>query len=79
MPSKPTSKNKKPNTTKVEQMVNRLSRNSGASIPELVKASGWQAHAIRGFMSGSLKKRGLVAVSTKQEGKDRRYMLMEPA
>ena len=30
-------------------------------------------------MSGALKKRGLVVVSTKQEGIDRRYMLMESA
>lgn len=79
MPSKPTSKNKKSNTTKVEQIVNHLNRNNGASIPELVKMSGWQAHGIRGFLSGTLKKRGLVIVSTKHEGRDRRYMLMESA
>ena len=63
MPSKPTSKNKKSKTTKVEQIVNHLNRNSGASIPELVKMSRWQAHSIRGFISGALKKRGLVVVS----------------
>lgn len=45
----------------------------------LVKTSGWQAHSIRRCMSGALKKRGLVVVSTKQEGIDRRYMLMESA
>ena len=79
MPSKPTSKNKKPNTTKVEQIVNHLSRNNGASITELVKISGWQTHSIRGFLSGTLKKRGLVIVSTKHEGRDRRYMLAQSA
>ena len=76
MPSKPTSKNKKLNITKLEQIVTQLGRNNGASIPELVKISGWQAHSIRGFMAGTLKKRGLIVVSSKQEGKDRRYMLV---
>jgi Protein of unknown function (DUF3489) len=79
MPSKSTSKNKKPNITKLELIANHLSRSNGASIPELVKTSGWQAHSIRGFMSGTLKKRGLAVVNTKQESKDRRYMLKESA
>ena len=79
MPSKSTSKNKKPNATKLDQIVTRLNRNNGVSIPELVKTTGWQAHSIRGFMSGALKKRGLVVLSTKQEGRDRRYRLTESA
>jgi predicted ArsR family transcriptional regulator len=79
MPSKPILKNKRPKITKVEQIINHLSRNNGASILELAKTTGWQAHSIRGFMSGALKKRGLVVVSAKQEGKDRRYMLKDAA
>lgn len=79
MPSKSTSKSKKLNVTKLEQIVTQLNRNNGVSIPELVKTTGWLAHSIRGFMSGVLKKRGLVVVCTKQEGKDRRYMLKESA
>ena len=76
MPKNPSSKNKKPNITKLQLMVNHLGRNNGASVPELVKTSGWQAHSIRGFMAGTLKKRDLIVISTKQEGKDRRYMLV---
>ena len=75
MPNKSTSKIKKLNITKLDLILNHLSRSNGASIPELMKTSGWQAHSIRGFMAGTLKKRGLIVVSTKQEGKDRRYML----
>jgi site-specific DNA recombinase len=55
MPSKPNSKNKKQNITKLEQIVIQLNRNSGVSIPELVKTTGWQAHSIRSFMSAALK------------------------
>ena len=79
MPSNPTSKNKKPNVTKLDQIVTQLNRNNGVSISELIKTTGWQAHSIRGFMAGALKKKGLAVVSTKQEGKDRRYMLKESA
>ena len=34
-----------------------LSRPGGATITELMKITGWQAHSIRGFMSGALKGR----------------------
>ena len=76
MPNKSSSKNKKPNISKLELIVNHLGRNNGASLPELVKTTGWQTHSIRGCMAGTLKKRGLIVVSSKQEGKDRRYMLV---
>ena len=40
----------------------------GASIAEMVKATGWQAHSVRGAMFGVLKKRlGLTITSTKEE------------
>lgn len=75
MPSKPTSRSKKAPATKLELIVGQLSRTGGASLPELIKTTGWQAHSIRGCIAGVLKKRGLVVVSCKPEGKDRRYML----
>jgi hypothetical protein len=34
-----------------------LSSSQGASIPELIIATGWQAHSIRGVISGILRKR----------------------
>ena len=60
------------------QIVSLLQRQNGASIPELMKATGWQAHSVRGFISGTLKrKQGLVVVnSTVEEGKDRRYVIV---
>ena len=39
-----------------------------------MKATGWQAHSVRGFMSGALgKKMGLAVTSTKAEDGERRY------
>ena len=59
------------------QIVSLLQRQNGASIPELMKATGWQAHSVRGFISGTLKrKQGLVVNSTVEEGKDRRYVIV---
>jgi hypothetical protein len=46
----------------------------GASLKELMKATGWQAHSVRGFLSGSLgKKMGLTVTSTKTADRERHY------
>ena len=55
--------------SKQSQMIVLLKRSEGATIEELISAIGWQAHSIRGAMSGLLKKRlGLVIVSEVKEG-----------
>jgi hypothetical protein len=54
-----------------------LRRGQGASIEEMMEATGWQAHSVRGFMSGALKKRlQLEVVSEKdpQSGERRYYV-----
>ena len=53
-----------------------LKREGGVSLPELMAATGWQAHSVRGFLSGAVgKKMGLAVVSTKQEDGTRVYSL----
>ena len=65
-------------TPKSAQIVDLLRRPHGASIPELMKVTKWQAHSVRGFISGTLKqKRGLAVTSSVEEGKDRRYVIAE--
>jgi hypothetical protein len=60
--------------SKAAKVLNLLKRSSGATLKELTKATGWQAHSLRGFMSGALGKRmGLTVTSTKAENKERRY------
>ncbi|WP_370624207.1 DUF3489 domain-containing protein [Polynucleobacter sp. JS-Safj-400b-B2] len=55
-------------TTKHELIVTLL-ENQGASIADLVKATGWQAHSVRGFISGTIKKKlQLALTSQKQNG-----------
>jgi hypothetical protein len=41
-----------------------------------MKATGWQAHSVRGFLSGTLgKKMGLAVESTKREDGERQYKI----
>ena len=68
---------KKP-TTKLDLLIARLRRPDGATIDELMKATAWQAHSVRGAIAGTLKKKGYSIASTKADGV-RRYKLTEAA
>ena len=48
----------------------------GDSRSEIMKATSWQAHSVRGFISGTVsKKMSLAVVSTKADGGERRYSI----
>lgn len=74
---KTASKLQKPvTTTKASKIIGLLRRNNGATIAELTKATRWQAHSVRGFMSGTLmKKQGIQINSSQEDGKPRRYFI----
>jgi hypothetical protein len=62
--------------TKQETLIEMLRAEGGATIDEIVEATGWQAHTVRGAMSGALKKKlGLTIASEKVEGRGRVYRL----
>ena len=65
-------------SSRLDQLQQLLLRDAGASIAEMVEATGWQQHSVRGAMAGALKKRGLVITSEKVEGV-RRYRASQPA
>ena len=53
-----------------------LRRKDGATMAEIAKATDWQAHSIRGFISGNLtKKMGLTVESSKNEAGERTYRI----
>ena len=55
-----------------------LCRAEGASIEELQEATGWQAHTVRGFLSGAVKRKlGLELSSQKTEHQPRRYRILQ--
>jgi len=62
--------------TKKEKVIRLLKRSKGATITDLQRATGWQAQSVRGFLSGTLKKRlGLTLSSKRSAHGIRRYRL----
>ncbi|AGI66098.1 putative DUF3489 family protein [Octadecabacter antarcticus 307] len=62
--------------TKQAMLIGLLQAPSGATMEEIVVATGWMAHTARGAMSGALgKKLGLVVTSAKEEGRGRVYRI----
>lgn len=62
--------------TKQATLIELLKRPEGVSLAEMVQATGWQQHTVRGAMAGALKKKlGLNIVSDKTDGQDRKYRI----
>jgi hypothetical protein len=52
-----------------------IGRPKGASLAEIQKATDWQAHSVRGYLSTAAKKHGLQIESTKTEAGDHVYQI----
>jgi hypothetical protein len=64
--------------SKKSKILALLKRPGGASLQQLQKATGWQAHSVRGFLSGALKKTmGLQVDSVQQSDGSRFYVVTE--
>jgi len=62
--------------SKAAKVLDLLKRAEGATLAELMKATGWQAHSVRGFLSGTVsKKLGLAVTSAKVEDGERTYSI----
>jgi hypothetical protein len=62
--------------TKHDRVLMLLSRKDGATIPEMMEATGWQQHSLRGFLAGTVKKKlGFALASSKMAGELRRYRI----
>jgi hypothetical protein len=60
--------------SKTAQILDLLKRPGGATSKELMKATGWLPHSVRGFLSGTVgKKMGLTVTSNKSEDGERTY------
>ncbi len=65
-----------PRQTKQQIMIELLRRPEGATIEELTNATEWQSHTVRGAMSGALKKKlGLAVTSEKVDARGRVYRI----
>ncbi len=66
--------------TKQAMLITMLRAPTGATLEEIVAATGWQAHSARGAMSGALgKKLGLIVTSAKEADRGRVYRIGQPA
>jgi hypothetical protein len=64
--------------TKQEAVIAMLHAEGGATIEEIMVAMQWARHTARGFLSGALKKKmGLTVTSEKVEGRGRVYMITD--
>jgi hypothetical protein len=62
--------------SKAASILELLKRPDGATLAELMKATGWQAHSVRGFLSGTVgNKLGLTVTSSKGEDGQRTYLV----
>ena len=62
--------------TKQEALIAMLRAEGGATIEEIMAATGWQSHTVRGAMAGALKRKlGLDVTSEKVENRGRVYKL----
>jgi uncharacterized protein DUF3489 len=60
--------------SKAAKVLEMLKLPDGTTLAELMKATGWQAHSVRGFLSGTIRKKlGLNIASTKTEDGARMY------
>lgn len=63
--------------SKLSSIIEMLKRPEGSTINELSAATGWQTHSVRGFLSGTVKKRlGLTLTSETTDKSGRRYRII---
>jgi hypothetical protein len=60
--------------SKTAKILELLKRPGGVTSKKLMKATGWQPHSVRGFLSGTVgQKLGLTVTSAKGDGGERTY------
>jgi hypothetical protein len=64
--------------SKLDTLEKLLKRRNGATITEMMAATGWQQHSVRGALAGAMKKRGHTIASEKTDG-TRRYRIGDAA
>lgn len=62
-------------TTRADTIIALVSRPNGATSGELMVATEWQAHTLRGYIAGTLRKRGHNIVAKRIKGEETRYVI----
>ncbi len=66
-----------PKLGKIGKIIALMRRPKGASISDLTKATAWQAHSVRGAISGTLRKKQGLNVVSEKSGDGRLYRITD--
>ena len=61
--------------SKGAKILEMIGRAKGATLAEIMKATEWQAHSVRGFISTAGKKQGIKIESAKSDAGERTYKI----
>jgi Protein of unknown function (DUF3489) len=62
-------------TSKQNAVLSLLRQSCGSSVAAIIRATGWQAHSVRGFFAGVTKKKLRLKLDSKRVGKERIYRI----
>jgi hypothetical protein len=68
-----------PKQNRLDLVVGLLSRPEGATIPQIMAETNWQAHSVRGFFAGTVRKKGYPLTSSKEGKEERVYRIQKEA
>lgn len=68
-----------PKPGKIAKIIALMRRPKGATINDLTKATAWQAHSVRGAISGTLRKKQGLNVVSEKSGDIRLYRIADKA
>jgi hypothetical protein len=63
--------------SKLANVIALLRRKEGATLEQMMKATDWQSHSVRGAMSGALKKKRGLDITSVKEGSVRLYRIVD--
>lgn len=66
--TKPSKPKRKPRDSKQAKVIEMLKRDEGATLSQIIEATGWQPHTVRGAFAGALKKKLGLAITSEKEG-----------
>src|SRR5437016_9601755 len=75
--TRPASRPERKRSNKKAEVIAMMTRAKGATLAEIMQATGWQKHTVRGFVSILVSKGGQSIESSKNAAGDRTYKIAE--